>query len=37
MGLQEHLIRTSEHIYKMLDEIMANDEEKAKLTKESVI
>lgn len=37
MSMQEHLIKMSEQIYKMLDDIMANDDEKAKLTKESVI
>lgn len=37
MILQEHLIKMSEQIYKMLDDIMANEEEKAKLSKESVI
>jgi hypothetical protein len=33
MALQEHLIRKQDDIHKMIDDIIANDDEKVKLDK----
>lgn len=37
MALQEHLIRKQDDIHKMIDDIIANDDEKVKLDKQLVI